>query len=131
MEYEVYVLKQDIFVFFEKITDKNKYASVKKLIDDMEVVNSEYINIKYAFTIFDYLYGDDELYDDYCEATSEFDKLTKYRFIKSYDQDMLTKKDVVEAFINFLEEEQISPEAPDYNVYMDIINSIPIARLEV
>ena len=131
MEDEVYVLKQDVIKFIQEKINNSDFRTIKKLIDDIKIINGEYLNFDYVYAVLDVFYDDDELYDEFNEFITQFNALPKVRFVKDYSKDVVLKEDVIKSFKNFLEEEQILPNTPDYDVYMNIINSIPIAKLEV
>ena len=131
MEYEVYVLKQDVIKFIQEKINNSDFRTIEKLIDDIKIINGEYLNFDYVYAVLDVFYDDDELYDEFNEFITQFNALPKVRFVKDYSKDVVLKEDVIKSFKNFLEEEQILPNTPDYDVYMNIINSIPIAKLEV
>lgn len=130
MEHEVYIRKQDVIKFIQEKTNNYDFKTIKKFIDDIKIVNGEYLNFDYVYAVLDVFYDDDELYDEFNEFITQFNALPKVRFVKDYSKDIVLKEDVIKSFKNFLEEEQILLNTPDYDVYMNIINSIPIAKLE-
>ena len=130
IENQVYILKQDVIKFVQEKTSNASFKTIKKLIDDIKIVNGDYLNVDHVYTVLDAFYDDDELYDEFDEFMIQFNALPKVRFVKEYDKDVVYKDDVIESFMNFLEEGQIPSCAPDYDILMEVINSIPIAKLE-
>lgn len=131
MENPVYILKQDVIKFIQEKINNSDIKTIKKLIDDIKIINGEYLNVDYVYGVLDAFYDDDELYDEFDEFITQFNTLPKVRFVKNYSKDVVLKEDVIESFKNFLEEEQISPDSPDYEAFIQIINGIPILKIEV
>lgn len=130
METQIFVLKQDIIdLFKDKIKEQN-LKCIQSLIEKTPIVKNKYIDLSYVYQMLDFLDDENMLNVDYNSVCDKLEKLPTTRFIKNYNTEILLKEDVIAAFQEIYQEEQIMPESPDYELIMDIINSIPVARLE-
>ena len=131
METQIFVLKQDIIDLFKDKVKKKNLKCIQSLIEKTPILKNTYIDVSYAYEMLDFLDDENMLIADYNLVCDELEKLPTTRFIKNYDTEILLKEDVIAAFQEVYQREQIMPESPDYELIMDIINSIPVARLEV
>ena len=65
IENQVFILKKDVIEFLKNEIGEASFESVKKLIDNIEVVNNEYLNVDSVYSILDAFYDDDELLDEF------------------------------------------------------------------
>lgn len=84
IENQVFILKKDVIEFLKDEIGEASFESVKKLIDNIEVVNNEYLNVDSVYSILDAFYDDDELFDEFIKFMIKFNALPKIRFVKDY-----------------------------------------------
>ena len=84
MEHEVYIRKQDVIKFIQEKTNNSDFKTIKRFIDDIKIVNGEYLNFDYVYAALDVFYDDDELYNEFNEFITQFNALPKVRFVKDY-----------------------------------------------
>ena len=137
MDKKIYILKDDLIRFFKLMPgtdvpwdDPSNFEYIKELIDAAQLFNGKYIDRDVVYEITQTASEEDRLDMDSYDTFELIETIPSVRFIDSYDHELVLREDIIAAFEEMFEEQQIMYGSPDYEFLMNLIKRIPNAKSE-